>query len=514
MTSSNKNTTLAKNTVFLSIRMVFVMFVSLYTSRVFLHALGVEDFGINNVVCGFVAMFSFLNTSLANGIQRFYNSEMSISGNNGVQLVYTSALLIQGCIAVLVVLLLETIGIWYIYNEMVIPADRLNAAMWIYQFSIASSVLVIMQTPYSAAVMAYEKMNYYAVVGIVDVVLKLALALVIPYVEGDHLWFYGVMMLCISIVSFMMYVVYAKAEFTALKLKLEIHRGLLKKMITFSGWNFFGTFACMIREQGLNMVLNLFFGPVVNAARGIAYQVSSALQGFVSNVSVAAKPQMVSSFAEGNAERTIHLMYSMSKLSFFILYIMAVPVCLEINYILHLWLGNVVPEHTASFIVLVIFTNFMNNLNAPLSNVVYATGEMRNYEVTFSIINILIIPVAYIALRMGCPPEAAFISYFVMTVFVQVGCLYVIKTITEISLRSYFFKLCCPLMTFSIVALPLPYAVYSLMPSGFFRLACVTVVTCLVASVAFYWLGLNKKEKNMVVGIINRIETIVLKIYK
>lgn len=485
--------------------MVFVMFVSLYTSRVFLHALGVEDFGINNVVCGFVAMFSFLNTSLANGIQRFYNSEMSVSGDKGVKTVYNSALLIQGCIAALVVILLETIGVWYIENKMVIPAERLDTAMWIYQFSVLSSALVIMQTPYSAAVMAYEKMNYYAVVGIVDVLLKLGLAIAIPYASGDHLLFYGAMMLCIALASFIMYVGYAKIKFSALKIKLEFQRSLLKNMITFSGWNFFGTFACMIREQGLNMVLNLFFGPVVNAARGIAYQVSSALQGFVSNVSVAAKPQMVSSFAEGNAERTLRLMYSMSKLSFLILYIMAVPVCLEIDYILHLWLGNVVPEYTANFVVLVILTNFMNNLNAPLSNVVYATGKMRNYEVTFSVINLLIIPVAYFALRMGCPPEAAFISYFVMTVFVQIGCLYVLRTITNISLRNYFFKLCCPLAAFAIVGLPLPYAVYRLMPSGFPRVFCIAVVTLIVATILFYHIVLNKKEKNIVLNVRNKV---------
>lgn len=498
--SLNKNTTLAKNAIFLSIRMVFVMFVSLYTSRVFLHALGVEDFGINNVVCGFVAMFSFLNTSLANGIQRFYNSEMSTSGEDGVKLVYNSALLIQGAIAILVVILLETIGVWYIDNKMVIPTERFSTAMWIYQFSVVSSALVIMQTPYSAAVMAYEKMNYYAIVGIVDVLLKLALALIIPYVSGDHLLFYGAMMLVITLLSFIMYVGYAKIKFIALKLKWNVQQDLLKQMITFSSWNFFGTFACMIREQGLNMVLNLFFGPVVNAARGIAYQVSSALQGFVSNISVAAKPQMVSSFVEGNAERTMRLMYSMSKLSFFILYIMAVPVCLEIDYILHLWLGDVVPEHTANFVVLVILTNFMNNLNAPLSNVVYATGKMRNYEVTFSVINILIIPAAYIALMLGCPPEAAFISYFVMTVFVQVGCLCVLRKIVHISLLEYFLRLCCPLLVFSLVAFPFPYIVWSIMHIGFLRVVCVTGITFVVGLIAFYWTCLNGKEKTYVEG--------------
>lgn len=502
---SNSNTTLAKNTIFLSMRMIFVLFVSLYTSRVFLRVLGIEDFGINNVVCGFVTMFSFLNASLANGIQRYYNSEMSTSGKDGVTLVYNSALLIQGCIAIIVVALLEILGIWYIKNGMVIPIERLDTAMWIYQFSIISSVFIIMQTPYSAAVMAYEKMNCYAIIGIIDVLLKLGLALFIPYTSGDHLLFYGAMMLCISMISFFLYVGYSKNKFPALRFKCSIQRKLLENMITFSGWNFFGTFACMIREQGLNMVLNLFFGPIVNAARGIAYQVSSALQGFVSNISVAAKPQMISAFVSGDSGRTIKLMYSMSKLSFFILYIMAVPVCLEIDYILYLWLGNFIPDHTADFVILVILINFMNNLNAPLSNVVYATGRMRNYEVTFSLINLLIIPVAYFVLKLGFPPEAAFLSYFFMTIFVQLGCLLVLRTIVDISLREYVFKMIVPLIVVSLFGLPLPFIVSHIMDIGFLRLCCVTLVSIVTSSLSFYFIGLDTKEKYIVQEVINKI---------
>ena len=420
---------------------------------------------------------------------------MSISGKKGVENVYNTSLLIQLLIAILIVVLLETVGLWYVNNKMVIPIDRANVAMWIYQFSVISSALVIMQTPFSAAIMAFEKMNYYAIVGIIDVLLKLALALVIPYIAYDHLLFYGAMMLAITIMTFVMYFAYAKVKFEMLNLNWVVSRDMLKRMISFSGWNFLGTFACMIREQGLNMVLNLFFGPIVNAARGIAYQVSSALQGFVSNISIAAKPQMISSYAEGDERRTMRLMYSMSKLSFFILYIMAVPVCLEIDYILHLWLGNVVPAHTANFVILVILTNFMNNLNAPISNVVFATGRMRNYEIMFSVINVLIIPSAYMALMMGCPPEAAFISYFVMTVFVQVGCLYVLKNITTLSLKEYVFKLCFPLLAFALLTIPFPYIVYAIMPSGIIRLVCVTFVTILCALPISYCITLDKGER-------------------
>lgn len=493
MASGNK--TIAKNTIFLSIRMIFVLFVSLYTSRVFLRVLGVEDFGINNVVAGFVSMFSFLNTSLANGIQRFYNSELSISGEEGVTRVFNSALHIQGLIALIVALLLESFGNWYMYNEMVIPADRFATAMWIFQFSVVSAVLVIMQTPYSAAVMAYEKMNYFAFVGIVDVVLKLLLALALPYASGDKLWLYGLGNLVIVISSFVMYYTYSKLHFQTLQIKQCIQRGLLKRMITFSGWNFFGTFACMMREQGLNMVLNQFFGPIVNAAWGIAYQVSSALQGFVHTTSTASKPQMVSYYTVGDGSRTIGLMYTMSKLSFFILYMMAIPLCLEIDYILQLWLGDVVPEHTANFVIWVILVNFVNNLNAPLSNVVYATGQMRNYQVTFSLINLLIIPLSYVALQTGCPPETVFVTYFVMSILVQIGCLIVIRKIINLSLRQYVSKLILPILVFAVILTPIAYCIGLVSINIILRLLLEVFLLTSVGTGLFYVVVLNCDER-------------------
>lgn len=504
--ASTQNTTIAKNTLYLSIRMVFVLFVSLYTSRVFLRVLGVEDFGINNVVCGFVAMFGFLNTSLANGIQRFYNSEMSQNGSGGVTKVYNSSLIIQSAIALLVFVLLESAGLWYLNTKMVIPESRMNIAFWIYQFSVISSVLTIMQSPYSAAVMAYEKMNYYALVSILDVVLKLLLAFIIPYVPLDKLLFYGFLMLLMALLNFTLYFAYSKRKFSELRLQKVTDRKLMLNMVTFSGWNFWGTFACMMREQGLNMVLNLFFGPIVNAARGIAYQVSSALQGFVQNISIAAKPQMVSSYAGGNANRTVMLMYTMSKLSFLVLLVMAVPICIEIDYILHLWLGDVVPEHTAAFVILVVLTNFWNNLNAPLSNVVYATGKMRNYEVTFSILNILIIPLAYLVLHYGFQPESAFLVYLVMTIVVQAGCLIVLKTLVSISLREYVFKLLLPLLACAMATIPLPWYIHSVMDANFTRVCVVSIATIIVALISFYYIALNSSEREVANSIIRKIK--------
>lgn len=503
---ANQNTTIAKNTLFLSLRMVFVLFVSLYTSRVFLNVLGVEDYGISNVVAGFVSMFSFLNTSLANAIQRFYNAELGKNGSKGITKVYNTSLVIQGIIALFVVALLESVGLWYLYEKMVIPSDRFEVAFWLYQFSTISAAVVIMQSPFTAAVMAYERMNTYAVISILEVILKLGFALALPYISIDRLLMYGTFYMVLSILTFLSYFIYSKKEFKELHFQRSYKKSMFKDMISFSGWNLCGTFACMIREQGLNMVLNIFFGPIVNAARGVAYQVSGALQGFVSNLSLAAKPQMVQSFATGDSSRTIKLMYTMSKLSFIFLFVLSVPVIFNIDYILHLWLGNVVPDHAANFVILVIITNFMNNLNAPLSNVVYATGKMRNYEVTFSVINLLIIPISFIVLKLGAPAEMAFIVYLVMTVFVQIGCLLVIQTLTKISLSDYFMSLIVPIVIVACITLPLIYIINFYLQQNLIGIVIEYIVITLLSSVLFYYVVLDSTEKIFVNNIIYKLK--------
>lgn len=502
---ANQNTTIAKNTLFLSLRMVFVLFVSLYTSRVFLNVLGVEDYGISNVVAGFVSMFSFLNTSLANGIQRFYNAELGKNGKEGLTKVYNTSLLIQGVIALCVVVLLESVGLWYLYEKMVIPEDRFNVAFWLYQFSTISAAVVIMQSPFTAAVMAYEKMNTYAIISILDVVLKLGFALALPYISIDKLLMYGAFYMILSFFDFLLYFIYCKKKFQELHFRRLYNKRMFKDMISFSGWNLCGTFACMAREQGLNMVLNIFFGPVVNAARGVAYQVSGALQGFVSNLSLAAKPQMVQSFATGDSSRTMKLMYTMSKLSFIFLFVLSVPIILNIDYILHLWLGNVVPEHAANFVVLVIITNFLNNLNAPLSNVVYATGDMRNYEITFSVINLLIIPFSFFFLRLGAPAEAAFVVYLVMTIFVQIGCLLVIRSLVKMSLFHYFKTLIIPIAVIVGVTLPLMFGLHNMLSGGLMSIGAEYLIVTFLASIIFYYCALDASEKSIVNKIISKL---------
>lgn len=308
MQSGNKR--IAKNTIFLYGRLVFVLLTSLYTVRVILNALGIIDYGVYNVVGGFVSMFGFLNTSMANATQRFYNYEIGKNGEKASVKVYNAAFRTQIILAGILLLLSEIVGVWYVNTMMELPCDRIWVANWLLQFSILSLVFTIIQVPYAAATMAYEKMNFYAIVGVVDVVLKLGIAIGVKYFSGDKLLLYGLLILTISVANYMMYFVYTKRNFPWLKLSWKHYsKKFQKEMLSFSGWNLFGSFAFMLRGQGFNVLLNYFFGVVINAANGIAGQISSALQQFSTNLILAFKPQLVQNYATGNIDRTRNMFF-------------------------------------------------------------------------------------------------------------------------------------------------------------------------------------------------------------
>lgn len=505
-TQYDNNKRIAKNTILLSIRMIFVLCLNLYTTRVTLDALGVNDFGIYNVVCGFVSMFTFLNTSMSNGIQRFFNFELGKNGVDGARKVYVTSLVVQGLLLLIILLLTETFGLWYLNNKMVIPVERFVAAQWIFQFSIISFVFVIMQVPYGASIMAHEHMSYYAFIGIMDAVLKLIIVLLIPYaVDTDRLILYGFLLMMISVLNFALAFIYSRSKFEEIRIKPLFDKTLFKSMLSFSGWNIFGTFSNMMREQGLNVILNLFFGPVVNAARGVAYQVASGLQGLVANVSTAIRPQMVQSYAQGNTTRTITLMFSLSKIGICVLYIVAYPILLEIDFVLNLWLKNDVPLHTSSFVIIVVLISFLNNLNSAVSGVVHATGKMRNYQVIGSLITLSSIPVAYYALKIGSNPNSVFWISFVFTGFMQVASLFILRSLVHFSLRKYAKEVLLPFVVVVATSFIIPLILCYFMQYGWTRFILVLFFSVATSSLSLYFLGLNKKEKDLINSIISKV---------
>lgn len=491
----------------MAIRMVLLLGISLYTSRVVLHVLGVEDYGIYNVVAGFVSMFAFLNSSMTNANQRFYNAELGKENDQGVVIVYNTSLRIQVFLAIIVVLLTETIGLWYLHEKMVIPPERYIAAFWVFQFSILSLLFIIFQIPYSAAVIAYEKMDFYAYVGIIDAFLKLLIALAIPYAKGDQLIVYGFLLLLINIINWCLYFFYAKGHFKILKYQPRFHWDLFKKMLGFSAWNCFGIFSTVFREQGANMLLNLFFGPVINAARAIAYQVAGALESFVLNITTASRPQLIQTFVKGEKERMIHIMHGVSKLCFLFVFCISLPIMLEVDYVLKLWLGDTIPGHTNTFMVLVIIASLIRVFHPMTSHIVHATGKMMIFQVTNGILNILVIPIVYLLLYIGYEPEAIFVLFILMNIILQLVSWEILhRLVPEFIVSNYIRQVVLPLCIIVPLAIILPYIARVVMDCGFLRF-CVVLVLSVVSTIALgYVFALNKNERKMVMGYVNKIK--------
>lgn len=505
MTTQN-NTKIAKNTAFLYIRMLIVLALSLYTTRVVLNVLGIIDYGIYNVVCGFVSMFAFLNNSLANGTQRFYNFKIGEGKKDELSLVFSSSMLIQIVLAIILLVVLETFGLWYINQKMIIPSERLSAAFWVFQFSVISLIFVILQVPYSAAILAFEKMDYYAIVSIIDAVLKLVIVIVLPFINADQLVIYGVLSLLISVVNFILYAYYCRRHYrkeTSFQCSSK-DRKLLRNMTSFSGWNVFGTFAYMIKDQGLNVLLNAFFGPVVNAARGVAMQINGALQGFSSNIVAAIRPQLVQSYSSGNINRVQSMMYSMSRLTFLMLFVLSLPIMIELPYILDLWLSNNVPKYTVVFADLVIINMIITSMNTPLSQVVHATGKMRNYQIGTSITIFTILPVSYVFLKLNYSPISAFVVSIVISVINQIVCLILLRKIFPFSIRDYFKVVAVPCVLMSIIAPIVPIIVHCYMNEGFVRLFIVVSVSLIISIVLSFSIVLSKGEKQMLLNYTNK----------
>lgn len=504
MNNRQGNQRIARNTLFLYIRLAFILLVSLYTTRVVLNELGVVDYGIYNVVAGFVSLFSFLNASMSSSVQRFYNYKKGAEGSVGMRQVFNTSLSIQALIAFVTLVLLESFGLWYINYQMVIPENRLLAANWLFQFSVLNLTLVIIQIPFAGAIIANERMDYYALVGVLDVLLKLGIVLALPYINSDKLIFYGSFLFLTGLLNFFMYAIYARVKFDFILFRRIFDKSLFKQMLSFTGWTVLDSVAYMLKGQGVNVLLNAFCGPVVNAARGVAFQLSSAVSGFQSNVIVAFKPQMIQSYAEDKTERVKALMYSSSKISFVLLATFSIPIILEIDFILNLWLKGVVPDYTIPFTIIVLVNMVVSSLNTPLSVTVMAVGKLKNYQLYRNLITLCVIPFSWIALKLGAGPIAVFVISFIITIIVHPVSMMLLYKIFPYSYKDYYIQVLWPCILFSITAPILPWALKSVMTAGFFRLILVTSLSIIVSVCAAVFLVLNKNERAIIGGWISK----------
>jgi len=486
--------------------MFFVLIVSLYTSRVVLNTLGVDDYGVYNVVAGFVSMFGFLNATLSSSMQRFYNYEGTKDKVNGYKKVYSTGLIIHVILGILLFVVLESFGLWYVNNIMVVPDGRLLAANIVYQVSIISMFFVILQIPYTGALMADERMDFYAIVSIIDVVLKLLAIIALPYLPWDKLIVYGLLLLFITVFNTLSYFIYSKKTVLRFKIQLHIEKELLKSILSFSGWNLLGTFAFLLKGQGLNMLLNSFFGTAINAARGIAHQVNGAINGFSANLATAFRPQIVNSYAASDYNRTRRLFFIESKICFALLCMLMIPVIVEIDYLLRIWLGDIVPKYTNIFAILVLFDSLVCTLNAPCTQVAFAVGNLKKYQIITSLVNLCLLPSCWVCLKIGFSSVSVFIATIVFSIINQTICLLLLNKLFPFGLLSYLKEVIIPCIATFLCILIIPYLIHTQIEIGFIRLLLVGIADITMSLGVVYYVILSPNERNSVTSyILNKI---------
>lgn len=497
------NARLAKNTMFLYFRMIFIMAVTLYTSRVVLRVLGVEDFGIFNVVAGVVAMFGFLNSSMSATTQRFISFSLG-RGDDNLNKVFSTCVLTHALIALGVLVLVESVGLWFLYNKMIIPEVRMDAAFWVFQFSALSTVVTVMSIPFNADIIAHEKMSAFAYISIVEVCLKLLIVFLLDVGNIDKLVLYGFLLLLVQCGIFLTYMGYCLRHFKESRFRFVYEKKLFSEVFSFAGWNLWGYLASILYTQGLNILLNVFFGPVVNAARGLANQVDGAIRLFASNFQMAINPQIVKTYAAKDLESMHKLVFRSSKFSFFLLLALSLPVMIEAPMILRLWLSTV-PDWTASFLRLMLVVVIVDSVANPLMTSAAATGRIKLYQSVLGGIQLLIVPVAYVVLRMGGEPNSVFVVHICICLIAFAVRLFIVRGMIGLSIKKYLMEVCVKSGVVTVVATVLPLTLYFSMTNSLLSAIVVVFVSLGSVAVSAYAIGLTKNERVFVSDKIGQI---------
>lgn len=500
------NKRIAQNTLFLYCRQLITMGVSLYTVRIILDILGAEDYGIYNVIGGIVTLFSFLSNTMASSTQRFLSFEMGKEEKDAsLSNVFSISMNIYIVLVVIIFLFSETIGLWFINNKLTIPETRLTAANYVYQSSILSFIVTLLCIPYNASIIAMERMNVFAYSSIVDAILKLAIVWLLPYIEIDHLKVYAILMfIAITSIQFF-YFWYCKSHFNFCRYKHYKNKYLFNNMLSFAGWNMIGSLANILRGQGLNILINLFFSPVVNAAYSIAFQVNNAITNFTNNFYTAVRPQLVKLYASRRKEDMIELGFQSSRFAFYLMLIIASPMIMHSKEILEIWLKNV-PSHTVNFLQIVIFCSLIEVLTIPLANMIQATGRIKTFQMTVSTLYLLNIPISYTFLFFGFKPEITLWINLTLILFSLLPRLLICKKEFGLSIVSY--------ITHVLAHVSIPFAIificfyfyvlkYPLISNLFINIS----IEILFSLIIVIFMGLTSKERNyLITSITNKLK--------
>lgn len=503
--TSHNNKKIAKNTLLLYIRTLLIMLITLYTSRIVLNTLGISDYGIYNVVGGVIAMFSVISSSLSSSISRFITYELGHGNTDKLKRIFTTSVNIQIGISFIVFLLAEIIGVWFLNSKMNIPAERLIAANWVLQCALISFIINLISVPYNACIIAHEKMSAFAYISILEALLKLIIVYVLLISPYDKLITYAVLLVTVSLIIRIIYSWYCKRNFSESHYTFVYDRSLIKEMTGFAGWSFFGNTAYMLNIQGVDMLINVFFGVTLNAARGIATQVQNAVMQFVNNFTVAVNPQITKSYASGDTIYMNKLVCRGARFSYFLLFIFVVPIVCEADYILHLWLKTV-PEYAPIFLRLTLFGSLMMSLGNSILTAISATGNIKKYQFWVTLIGCLVFPLTWIAFKLGLPPETAYIIFifiYFLLIFIRI---YIAKSIMGFPIRLYISDVMFRVILVSIISFILPILIIYNFESSFYRF-CISFIISFISNIAIITIfGLENSERQKIFNHIKNIK--------
>ena len=503
--SHNNNKRIAKNTLLLYFRMLLTMVVSLYTSRVVLGALGVEDYGIYNVVGGVVAMFSMLSGSLSAAISRFITFELGSGNKDKLKRVFSSSVTIQMGLSAIILVLAETVGLWFLNNNMVIPESRMYAANWVYQLSLLTFVINLISIPYNAAIIAHERMSAFAYISIFEAVSKLIVAYCIIISPIDRLILYAIMLATIAIIIRLIYGIYCKKKFEECTYHLIYDKAVLRKMVSFAGWNFLGVTAGTLNTQGVNILMNVYFGVAVNAARGIAVQAGAAISQFVQSFTTAVNPQITKSYAAGDLTYMHTLVCQSSKFSAYLFLLMAIPLSVETPAIFEIWLKNP-PEYAVLFFRLSLLGTLMDTvLSNSLMTAIFATGDIKKYQIYVTICGGMVFPLTWLVYLMGASPDSTYIIYFIVYCVVLYVRLYVIQQKVHLQIKEYARRVLVKFIPVAGLSFLVPISIAYLMSASFVRILITTIVSVVITCAIIYSIGLTIGERNMVMSKVKKI---------
>lgn len=507
--NSQNNKRIAKNTAFLYLRMLISMFVSLYTSRVILQTLGFENYGIYTVVGGVVAMFSFINSTMSTATSRFLTFEIGRGDKKKLNETFNASFWVHVIIAGIVFILCETVGLWFLNYEMVIPEGRLVAANIVFQLSIITTIISIIQVPYNAILIAHEKMDVYAYVEMANVFLRLGILYILVILTYDKLILYAILTLTVSIGIATFYMAYARSKYQECHIGLRWQWSILKPMLTFSGWDFYGNMSVTARTQGVSMLINIFFGSVMNAAGGIATSVQNAVMSFANNITTAVRPQIIKYYAQGEYTEMVRLINTSCRLNFLVLSLLTIPLCSEINYILTLWLGKY-PAQADVFCTLTLLFNLFANMSFMVVIGIHAFGRNIRPSLINGTLYLLVIPISYISFKLGAE---AWISYLFNLLAVIIGMLSNVYTlhkyVPEFSIITFISNVLLRAIVLLAFGFIMATSITRTMPAGFLRFVITTLVSIIGTGVIGWYIMLTKGQR---FTIINKLKNICKRI--